>query len=106
MPTEPQWKEELRELERRLVALEDKYHLQNEALLVKAVHSSQKEVFAKFGVNIDDAVALQDFQQGLLFARNIRRSVNKGIGAILLAVCGMIGTAVTMWFWETINRGP
>ena len=99
------WPAQLRDLDRRLTAMEERHALHAERILRQAVEEAQRETFAKFGVDIEDPIALQNFQQGLLFNRAVHRGVNKALGAILLAVCGMIGTAMTMAFWEWFKDG-
>lgn len=94
------WEAALKELSARLTAAEERHALHTERILHTAVREAEKSVFMKLGVDVEDAESLQEFQQGLIFNRSVHRGVSKALGAIFLAMCGMIGTALTMYFWE------
>jgi hypothetical protein len=90
------YQDQLDDLSRRLNLLERQNALQLDQVVHRAVDESKRKVFADFGVDIDDPKQLQEFQQSLIFNQNIHKGINKALGALLLAICGMLGTAFTM----------
>lgn len=66
---------------------------QYDAQIAKA---AVKEVFAILGVDVDDPEKVEEFRKDLRFGGAMRRATDRGIMAMMWAICTMIGTAICL----------
>ena len=66
---------------------------QYDAQIAKA---AVKEVFALLGVDVDDPEKVEEFRKDLRFGGAMRRATDRGVMAMMWAICTMIGTALCL----------
>lgn len=49
-----------------------------------------KKTFAIMGVNIDNPKDVEDFRKDIRFAGELRSNANKGLGALIISIIGII----------------
>ena len=114
MTIDHNWQDDLNDLKRRVLTLEDRISLQSreiihEAVLTReiiheAVLTAQRDTFAKICVDVDDPKSLREFQRQLMFSATLEKYVSKGVLAFFLAVCGAVGTAIVAVVWDRFRR--
>jgi hypothetical protein len=105
MTIDHNWQDDLNDLKRRVLTLEDRISLQSREIIHEAVLTAQRDTFAKICVDVDDPKSLGEFQRQLMFSATLEKYVSKGVLAFFLAVCGAVGTAIVAVVWDRFRRG-
>jgi len=105
MTVDHSWQDDLKALERRLSSIEDRCQLHSDHVIRLAVLQSSKQIFSTLGVDVDDPQSVQAFRDDLRFSNVLRHYTSKGVGALVLALFGAVGTAIGYFLLEGFRRG-
>jgi uncharacterized membrane protein affecting hemolysin expression len=94
----------LRDFENKIDFIDQKHLHSNTTVMTESIYQAQRQLLARFGVDVDDPKSVDKFRRGLQFSQAMEGGVTTATIAFITAFCGGMGMALWVIFDSMFRR--